>query len=162
MPNGPVAFIYVSCGSATSMWAVGTNGTFYQYNGSTWSTISSGTGSGTMVSVASDGTVWEIAYTKGIYYYYISPTWTGWNQPSVPGGLGGGGTNLSCGSATNVWVVGADGKYYQYNGSTWTTPPVGSGGAKQVSVTSDATVWAIGTDSSVSRLVNNVWTRLLV
>ncbi|HZO71315.1 MAG TPA: CAP domain-containing protein [Ktedonobacteraceae bacterium] len=159
-PAGPTTFKHVSYGSATSIWAIGTDSTFYQYDGTSWKQITSGMGSGTMVSVASDGTtVWEIAYTKGLYYY----TPAGWAQPSVPSGLGGGATHVSCGSATNIWIVGADGKYYQYNGSTWTTPPVGSGGAKQVSVAaSDQTVWAIGKDNQVSRLVNSAWSPLLM
>ncbi len=36
MATGPVAFISVSCGSATNLWAVGTDGLYYQNTGSGW------------------------------------------------------------------------------------------------------------------------------
>jgi hypothetical protein len=56
---------------STNIWAIGPNGAFYQYNESTWSTIPTGTGTETLVCVASDETAWEIAYTQGLYFYTL-------------------------------------------------------------------------------------------
>jgi len=108
------------------------------------------------VTVASDGTT--LGLGGGTVWQFTQNSSKGWDGKALPGG--GILTQISCGSASTLWGIGADGKsYYQFNGSIWVQV---TGSGKQVSAAADGTAWAIGTDNSVSRYVNNAWTPLLV
>lgn len=151
MATGPSAFVSVGCGSSANIWAVGADGIYYKYNGSTWT--KGAPGWGYQVNVASDGTVVGLGTNNGYYRMRVGESdWTGMDASPV--------AQLSCGSATNTWAVAQDGSFLNYPGDKRTQAGLGTG--KQVSVASDGTVWSIGTDNHVSRLVKNAWTPLLV
>ena len=156
VPAGPTAFRHVSCGSASTIWAVGTDYIYYKYTTSGWT--QGAPGYGYQVSVSSDGTVVGLGTNNGYYQRTASdPPGTGWMGMDA-----GTVAQLSCGSATNIWAVAQDGSFLNYPGGKRTQAVPGSTG-KQVSVaSSDGTVWSIGTNNQVSRLVNSAWSPLLI
>ncbi|GCE15577.1 CAP domain-containing protein [Tengunoibacter tsumagoiensis] len=156
---GPVAFVSLSCGSASNLWAVGTDYFCYQNTGSGWTKIvylpGAGAAGGPLITTAADGTTWWCD-NRGMPARYTGSTWD-WSVSSATGWTF---LQLSCGSTTNVWGIGNNSQYYKLaaSGTSWTTAMPGTG--KQVSVASDGTVWSIGLDNTVSRLVNNAWVQL--
>src|SRR5581483_2984627 len=159
MAAGSVAFRYISCGSANNLGAMGTDNLCYQNTGSGWTQMAAvpGPSAGTQVSVASDGTVVVSDYNGLLYQCNAASS----NWQLIDGGWGF--KSFSCGSATNLWGVDGDGKFFKYTGGPGSnrTQVVPGIAGKQVSVASDGTtVWSIGTDNLVYRLVNNTWTKL--
>jgi len=156
---GSVTFVSVSCGSATNIWAVGTDTYCYQNMGSGWTKMpylpGAGAAGGPLISTAADGTTWWCD-NRGMPARYTGSTWD-WSVSSATGWTF---LQLSCGSSANVWGIGNNSQYYKLaaSGTSWTSAAPGTG--KQVSVASDGTAWSIGTDNRVYRLVNNAWTML--
>lgn len=155
MPAGPVAFVSVSGGASNNIWAVGTDGTFYQNTGSGWTKIASSR-TGKQVSVASDGTVCVLDSQQQIWRY--DTTQAVWSQVSPPGSVY---IYLSCGSATSICTIGTNNGYFQYDGKNWNV--IGAYGLL-VSVASDGTIWGIWTDNRVTRYLaaSKTWTPLVV
>jgi len=155
--------------SAANVWAVGYHGSsgvetlIEHYNGSTWSEVASGGGSGYLSSVGATGPndVWAVGSTDGgnLIEHYDG---NGWNVvPSPQPGSGSGLDSVDALSPTDAWAVGTKRGFgaqestfvLHWDGSSWSEVPSpnprNTGDARNelrsVVAVSKNDVWAVGT-----------------
>lgn len=135
-PAPGVKLAQVSVGSASDVWAVSTTGAVLQLNAQRngWDSVAGVAGTTKRVSVAKDGTVFALNKAGKVFRYTANPSdpWM-----TLPGTF----TQISVGSASRVWGVGADGNVYWWNGIVWSL--VAGGTMLAVAVDEDGTVWGL-------------------
>jgi hypothetical protein len=141
----PEQIISLAAGAEADLWAVGTSGTVFHYDGEdTWVEESNrGQFPSGSISAGDDGTVWVLA---GAAYVYEtgSGTWT-----EAPGHFPGTMIQVSVASSQEIWAVESSGKVYRYttDPNIWVVPPGGMGPAGvQISAVEADLVWTL--DSS--------------
>jgi len=117
VPTPVVTGLNAVWGSGSSdVWAVGSNGTILRWNGSQWSSASSGATyslSGVWGSGAND--VWAVGYSPTILH------WNGSQWSSVSSGATYSLLGVWGSGADDVWAVSSDGTIQRWNGSRWSS-----------------------------------------
>jgi hypothetical protein len=173
----------ISVGKGGVVWATGTKGNIYRWNGTSWETIAGGA---SRVAVDPDGTAWVVNSAGQIYKYNsISGSWdtkpggatdigvgadgsvwcigmgaTGggnliykWNGSDWTN-IPGGAVRIAVNPSGNAWVVNNTGNVLLYNGHGWDSKP---GSVKDIGIGADGSVWCIGTDLNVYRWDGSNW-----
>lgn len=151
--SSPKILNAVSIVSNVDAWIVGNAGIALHFNGSTWSSISSGLTSGNnvlSVSAVSSSEAWACDNKGKIYKWSGGASWT---NPSNPGNslndisvldtTGAGAGNIG-------WAVGTKKMAYLYNGSTWTSTNTGiTVDLNAVETLSTTDAWAAGLSGKI-------------
>ncbi len=132
--------------SPTDVWAVGYHGKILHYNGTAWSSVSSGT-TEPLVSVwgTSASNVWAVGGYNGTIIRYNGTTWSSALERGLPGIFFG----VWGGSASDVWTVGSIDSVLHYNGTTWSNSAHATPTIYGIWGNSASDVWAVGYSSSV-------------
>ena len=139
--------------NANNVWVVGNNGTIVYYNGSTWTTQTSGT---TQQLNAVWGTaansVWVVG-SGGVILFWDGSTWEA--QPSgTTENLWG----IWGSSATNVFAVGSNGVIRRWNGSSWALSNSGTSEILWAIWGSSATsIWVVGDNGTILFWNGSTW-----
>ncbi|HWP38354.1 MAG TPA: hypothetical protein VNL18_12455, partial [Gemmatimonadales bacterium] len=144
---------------SNNVWAAGSGGTIYRYNGTSWSLETTvATSQIRAIWGASESDVWAVGGSGGIFHYNGS-TWAADPASGVV-------TTVTLfgvwGSAPNdVWAVGASGVVLHYDGTSWTAvnPAAASGISFWGGVwgSSRDTVFAAGTGGNIIRYDGTSW-----
>ena len=139
--------------NANNVWVVGNNGTIVYYNGSTWTTQTSGT---TQQLNAVWGTaansVWVVG-NGGVILFWNGSTWTTQTSGTTENLWGIWGS-----SATNVFAVGANGVIRRWNGSSWALSSSGTSENLWAIWGSSATsIWAVGDNGTILFWNGSTW-----
>jgi hypothetical protein len=101
--------------SSSSAFAVGPAGTIIRFNGTVWSTQTSGTGEDLRsVWGTGDNNMYAVG-DAGTILRYNGTTWTGMTS-TTPDDL----SAIWGTSGANIWAAGDDGTTVRFNGTTWT------------------------------------------
>ena len=102
--------------SASDVWAVGYHGALKHFNGTSWTSFTSGT-TEPLVGVwgTSPSNVWIVGGLNGTILHYDGASWSSVFEHGERGVLFG----VWGGSASDVWVVGNVDSVFHYNGTTW-------------------------------------------
>ncbi len=102
--------------SASDVWAVGYHGVLKHFNGTSWTSFTSGT-TEPLVAVwgTSPSDVWIVGGFNGTILHYNGTSWSSVLERGQRGVLFG----VWGGSASDVWVVGNVDSVFHYNGTTW-------------------------------------------
>jgi len=102
--------------SASDVWAVGYHGALKHFNGTSWTSFTSGT-TEPLIGVwgTSPSNVWIVGGLNGTILHYDGASWSSAFERGQRGALFG----VWGGSASDVWVVGNVDSVFHYNGTTW-------------------------------------------
>lgn len=140
----------------THVWAVGSAGAIYFFNGTRWHQQDSARTTVPLNSVwAYDAThVWAVGGGNTILRY----DGTSWSKQFEDTLQYGDLTALSGVSSTNIWAVGNYTQIYHYDGISWTKFSHGLVGTlHDVSAFADDWVWAVGSNDCVARFDGTIW-----
>jgi hypothetical protein len=153
----PTQPIYGLCAlDKTHVWAVGSAGAIYFFNGTSWRQQDS---AGTTVSLSSvwayDAThVWAAGDGNTILRY----DGTSWSKQFDDTAQFGGLSAISGVSLTNIWAVGNYTQIYHYDGTSWTKfSHTLFGTLSDVSAFADDWVWIAGSNECVARFDGTAW-----
>ncbi|MGZ3424371.1 MAG: WD40/YVTN/BNR-like repeat-containing protein [Polyangiales bacterium] len=136
------------------VWAVGLAGTIAHYDGSTWSTVDSGTKS-TLFGVwgSSEKDVWAVG-AKDTVLHFDGAHWTA-SQTGLCLEL-----HAVFGTGpSDVWAVGSGGAIVHFDGASWTsTKSPTSEGLYAISGSSAKNLWAVGTGGAALHFDGVTWT----
>src|SRR5215813_9821793 len=152
LPQGNLLF-RVWGSEASDVWAVGWAGTIVHWDGSTSTSVSSGTPItlfGVWGSGASD--VWAVGWA-GTMVHWNGSAWTTASSGTTKDLFGVWGTG-----AGDVWAVGDSGTILHWNGIAWTTVPNGTAyPVRDVWGTGASVVWAVGGEA-ILQWDGSAWT----
>ncbi|MFL5731745.1 MAG: hypothetical protein ACJ78Q_00980, partial [Chloroflexia bacterium] len=151
-------FFGVSMLDSTHVWAVGTAGMNYLYDGTSWQRgFMTGTLQLNGVAYASTNNAWAVASDGSIWHWVgtgVGPglSWTRYPAPAVTtGGLNA----ISCfsGGPNGCWAAGNNGGVYVFDGSNWinTGFPDPSRTLYGIYAVDGAEVWVVGSGGSIYR-----------
>jgi hypothetical protein len=138
----------IAVGKNGSVWATGTNGNIYRWNGSSWQTMPGGA---SRIAVDPSGNAWVVNSAGYIYKY--TPSNNGWElKPGLASDIG-------IGADGSVWVIGRNtvpGGYdiYKWNGSNWSMVP---GGALRIAVDPTGNAWVVNNSGTVFHYNGTSW-----
>ena len=132
----------IAVGKNGSVWATGTNGAIYRWNGTAWQTMP---GAAVRIAVDSDGAAWVVNAGNQIFKYNLTSNL--WELK--PGSA----KDIAVGANGAVWVIGANsvaGGYdiYKWNGTNWSLV---SGGAARIAVDPAGNAWVVNSSNNVFR-----------
>lgn len=134
---------------ASSMWAVGNNGTVLHYDGTTWTVTSSGlTANLRAVWGASDSDLWASA-VNGEMFHYDGVSWT-----PVPSGTTRNLHGLWGSGASDVFAVGESGAAIHWDGGEWEWE---TSNLRAVWGTGPTNLWVVGFEGSIMRGNGSTW-----
>lgn len=142
-------------------FAVGNNGTILQYNGSSWTSVSSPvTNNLTSVFVVSASEAWSVGAAGKILKWngsswssVTSPITTALNAIKMLDTDGDGLANVG-------WAVGNSSKILSYNGSTWSSVDLGGTNYFGVDIFDSQDVWVIGNAGTAKHWDGSAWTTI--
>jgi hypothetical protein len=163
---------------SNNVWAVGDNGTIIQYNGSSWSNVTSPT-SGQLNSIVmvNSSSGWAVGGTSntGIILNMNGSTWTTWARINF-GGVANTSTgyvvdkinatlnSLSIDSANSAWAAGASGTVLYWTGTEWAgqVNVLGVGNIRSIAVVHGAPAgtsyaWAVGDGGKILAWTGTSW-----
>ncbi|GEM_PF-1622129 len=130
----------VAVGNDGSVWATGSAGEIFRYNGKTWDRMPGGA---SMIAVDPQGDAWVVNSGGGIFKYNTGKK--NWDQ--IPGAA----KDIGIGADGSVWVIGTGatpGGYeiFKWNGKGWTKVP---GGAVRIAVDPSGNAWVVNNTNNV-------------
>jgi Tfp pilus assembly protein PilX len=144
-------------------FAVGTGGVILQYNGTSWTSVTSPTTNNLFgVYVVSGSEAWAVGAAGTII------KWNGTNWSSVTSPTGTRLNSISMldatlsGAAQSGWAVGNAGVAVAYDGSNWSSQNTGSGSnLKSVAMFfNSADTWAVGTSGTIMHWDGSAWSSI--
>lgn len=140
-------------------FAVGNNGRILKYDGTSWTTDTSGITNNLFgVYVVSANEAWAVG-AAGRILKWDGSTWSTVTSPTS--------TQLNAimmldtnndGTADAGWAVGNSGVAIQYNGSTWSSQNAGGVALRGVALTANDDAWAVGNGGRVAHWDGSAWT----
>lgn len=147
----------VYAATQSDVWLVGAGGGIMKWDGSNWSSQSSGT-TQTLHAVwgLSANSVWAVG-NGGVIRFWNGSTWSTQTSPTTMALYGVWGAD-----GNNVWAVGQDGIIIKWNGTSWSA--VSQGGyvlytLTDVYGTSATNVWAVGHFGRILKWNGTSWTQ---
>ncbi len=146
-------------GLADLGFAVGDNGTILQYNGSTWTKVTSPTTQAlNSVYIVSTSEAWAVGaagiilkWNGSSWSTFTSPTSTVLNQIVLLDTTGDGTANAG-------WAVGNSGVAITYNGTSWSSQNIGGANRFGVKMFAADDVWVVGAGGAVTHWDGTSWT----
>jgi len=144
-------------GSANNdIFAVGENGTILHFNGSTWSSMSSGTSNDLRGAWGSSGNNVFVVGFYGTIRHYNGSTWSSMSS----------GTSQSLfaiwgSSGSDIFAVGGNGTIRHFNGSTWSSMSSGTTNTLwSVWGSSGTDVFAVGSNGTIRHFNGSTWSSM--
>ena len=143
--------------SGNDVFAVGVAGSILHYNGSVWSSMSSGTTSWLRGLWGSSGNDVFAVGTDGAILHYNGLAWSTMNSGTTRWLRGVWGT-----SGSDVFVVGQGGTILHWNGDAWSTMISGTSAyLLEVWGRSGSDVFAVGSEGTILHYDGNAWSPMV-
>ena len=144
----------VSVGNDGTVWALGTNDTIWQWNGSDrWSRVQ---GKLENVDVVNANNVWGVN-SAGRVWLWDGDSWSEISTDGITARV----SEIGAGADGTVIALGTDDSIWQREGNSWSQIPEGrSGGLETVSVGSAGNIWGVNEDNEIYQYNSRRWTKV--
>jgi len=149
--NNVNAISYVD---TSNVFSAGASGKIWKYNGSSWSeNKDTGNETWNAIDMFSSTVGWTGGNSGTIARYSGGTTWTETTVPSSANIYG-----MDAIAANNVWASGANGRFWRYNGSSWSlNADTGAENWRAIAAVSATSIWAVGDGGAIGYYNGSGW-----